>query len=824
MYEQGDELKVAYRKAWVTLKDYFLKDPFRKIKDEHLKDEKKIKKYEKDLPKQLSNLLEKLIIETNKGYSDKFHIGRGIIQLNSLISRCRIRIPLHGSTENWESEQANWLKSFSHGASNKNGRELMYLQPDKPNHLLTELMWRFQSRRLEDPEIIAFAIFKPSEESDKLIKAIENSTLKKIKYVILYEDSLTNRINSTLNEFNKNVRANFPKIGNLFYNSEDIRILLDNPYKILYDKKSPYPGASNIFYISDINESNYLGAFDFELIISDTIKGDIIPDIVSFIEYLRWNLSKYIFGLINVSEREFYSEGNVYREVYFSKTNSTKKDKYSGLKEMETVLAEISKHKILRSTDLARKPGDRDKIIKIIDKLKNHFQIANSDIGLYWKGYKRSAFEVGCCAAGIIDELFLNEDGSDTSKKTNEKNFILEKTLRKCGPELNNFFKDIEEIENDSQNKIPFIFKQLFQGLVREKDLFLLPYYRDHFIHSFYCFCFGIIVMAIAPENIIPKKSSLDLCNEEKPIELIKKWFIVSMWHDIAYALEKGNSIIEKYILMFLQNKNKRFKKVLPWTPSLGNLMQIEGVLDDIRSISQDSFVLNAEKIVISSDNDAIYSTEPNTLRGIKVCDILIAVAFDRIDHGIWSSLFMNHALNEDQSVLQKHGIIKNEITKAIMPHHFSNWNYSTLLEDFRFYRHMENREKLTTQPFHFIYQNVENNPLGYLLCLCDMLSQAGREANEIADDLPSNLQIKYKGIKWHQDSNILEFSIEYNDSSLTKEEREKYYDTPTNFLSLEFEIVDKDSKNNSFKRNCIKLSLYYGNDLIDHKHYYIYG
>ena len=31
-------------------------------------------------------------------------------------------------------------------------------------------------------------------------------------------------------------------------------------------------------------------------------------------------------------------------------------------------------------------------LMKVLDKLRNHFIVANSEIGLYWRGYKRHAF------------------------------------------------------------------------------------------------------------------------------------------------------------------------------------------------------------------------------------------------------------------------------------------------------------------------------------------------------------------------------------------------------------------------------------------------
>ena len=94
--------------------------------------------------------------------------------------------------------------------------------------------------------------------------------------------------------------------------------------------------------------------------------------------------------------------------------------------------------------------------------------------------------------------------------------------------------------------KAPFRFIQLFKGLSKEDQLFLIPQYREHFIHSFYVFVLGVVLMSYAPVNVIPEGLGInEEDDEDKVKERLKKWFLVSMWHDIAYMIEKGNLVLE---------------------------------------------------------------------------------------------------------------------------------------------------------------------------------------------------------------------------------------------------------------------------------------
>ena len=731
-------IETAYRKTWNNLKELF-------------EDEVKDHDYAEKLTKKLYPILDSFINEVN---TENFQIGRAIIQFNSLKTHSRIRVPVIGEKnekEPWKETQKKWEKKFFISESkDKKGddKKLMYLQPDEPNHLLTELMWRFQGENSLD--ILAFVVEKESES--KLFLAKGDETLK---YVTLsekcfYEVEETKKLTTQLNQQkSKNPFVRLPKEK---YSIDDCKRIFQGTYDILYGKKEPYlkNPPQNIIYVSDFTDTDYLGSFNFEL------KGNTedieLSELKSFIRKIRWFLSRFIIEIISKAERNYVSSGGIYKDVYFTKTDD---QKYNGLNGLKSCLS---------PTSIVKDSTSR----KVLEKVQNHFHIADSTYGEYWKGYKRHAYEVACTVAGIIDILFLN-NLTDIG--------AFEKFIRQQGPRLDRLNDEFVQSEEKTIKDLPFLFKQLFRGLEREKEFFLLPEYRDHFIHSFYCFSFGLLIM----NNKIPDITLDSLNINDK--KLLQKWFITAMWHDIAYILEKGNNIIEKYILNFLQTK--KYKNVLPWIPSLGSLMQIENLLDEVKDLSQNALIIPINKI--------------KNKKNIDERDIILAIAFEDINHGIWSSYFVHHCLcdNNDFETLALEKEDVKHICRAIMSHHISDWKVDDKIKsDFNIEGNYNNWANARI--------NLKENDLGYLLCLCDTICQAGREAPEMTElqdkERMSKLNIKYNNIMFNKEEKSLKVSLSYD--KIVKEESKKekdstiykFFEKPFSFLNLSPQKIEKDA------------------------------
>lgn len=794
------DIREAYKLSWEKLENAYLTGKF-KEKDK-TSPQYNVNWYEETLIDCIRPVISSFVRDVAFYGKGIYSIGRAILHINSLAAKKRIRIPINGgivqfveyksnwyiAPENSESNkpdiniQGNWENLFFKDKNSAGDRSLMYLQPDKPNHLLTELMWRMQSSKKVDAEIYAFVAYPEGSPSEHfcLKQILELNQSKHFKSIELSKKVLdSEKIGEVEVSLLNSTRSENPKVKiKDLYNQIDCELLLKNPIKILKGDKFGYPPPKNIFYVSDVNDSDYLGSLDFELLIDEKKcfemnTQELNHELINFIYNLRWLLSKYVIELLANTERNFATSGELYNDVYFDANNG-----YKGLTDF------ISQFDFIIEKFERIYPKD-SVIINLYKKINNHFRLAKSEIGLYWRGYKRHAYEVACCVAGIIDILFSTED----------KTIELEKTIRATGPRLEDLNSEIDKID------MPYLFKQLFRGLEREKELFLLPFYRDHFIHSFYCFGFGLILLGVKPQNIINGELILD-ANQDKSLLLLRNWFIVAMWHDIAYVLQKGNGIIEKYVLNFMK-ESKRFRNILPWTPRLGNLMQIHGLLDEFRHLSENSFSLNINRLI----NDLS--------KTVTESDIVIGIAFDKIDHGIWSSLLVHHGIkNENDSVFLS-TIDIQIIAKAIMTHHIASWGIRDILKD---YKNIDETKINSINEFEIAKIEIERNPLGYLLGVCDMMCQAGREAPEIANDTASSIKIKYKEINLIKDNSSIEVRLLYgNSNSDSKDVLTDFYDKPAKFLNLDpqsgvdngcLSITIEVGKSNKSESSCFKLKM----------------
>lgn len=139
-----------------------------------------------------------------------------------------------------------------------------------------------------------------------------------------------------------------------------------------------------------------------------------------------------------------------------------------------------------------------------------------------------------------------------------------------------------------------------------------------------------------------------------------------------------------------------------------------------------------------------------------------------------------NKILTDDnikQTQIQLSQKLRQSIAKAITPHHLADWDVRKILKDYDYLREvlpdncatedtiskLSKEEKpsiecklavddvCSNQPVFTI--DYESNKLGYLLGICDMLSQAGRENAELPTETGSRLGIKYRNIEVCADS-----------------------------------------------------------------------
>ena len=820
-----EQLPKEYIEARRKLADYLQGDNPRLTKKEkknqtsekqvHLK----IVKYEE----KLSKVLHKILLLISKVLAERHAKKHGVkatiaaIQFNSVHRDlgCRVGIPWHvgydsGNDQLWENQQIRWTKEYIakiHAKRSARGkREVLFLQPDKPDHLLTEILWRFRSNWIGVLRDRAKAKSLQNQDKTKTVCLFGNNSKGKDDFAVEFKKEL-----QAWRKRDKEDAAVDIAEG---YGENDLKRLTDRALEWLFDNKLS-PKVDNIFYLSDIMESEQIAGVAMVLDIN------VVTDLTKvrkFIEDTQLLLNQYVYGLILDAEKTYSIDDTdvPYREAYFKK----EKGKYQMLDDLRHffTLNNDELPKLDSESDLSKTFRDMQvakmRLIKdLFKKLRTHFALIEGSRGAFIRGYKNHAYEVASTVAGVMDILF--QFGDYPKPKDDKKRPSIEKIVRTSDRSLKGLDDKLKEEMESDKCKIPFLFRQLFKGLSKEDQLFLIPQYREHFIHSFYVFVLGIVLMFKAPQSIIPPSINLkrDL-SEDELREDLKIWFLVSMWHDIAYMVEKGNKVLEQHITSFLQ-PNERKKGLLPWHPSLGNLMQVSSLLQEIEELS-DGAITMCDSLAAHSNLRKIFKNKQIANKKLAL-HIIVAIAFERYDHGIWSALMLNHGWCNKMNALfnkrdNKKAIeIRNKVAKAIIPHHIADWDIYKILKDYKYVNkcfasgckgggtlnYLLNDEKgkgedcgKKRKPCNTLLSSIssEDNPFGYLLGICDMISTAGREAPELSKDA-SDLGIQYGKIAncAGDQSGSLKIEIDYTKNEDTDKTVTKYFKKPALYLGLEW-------------------------------------
>ncbi|MDD4976904.1 MAG: GAF domain-containing protein [Bacteriovorax sp.] len=92
---------------------------------------------------------------------------------------------------------------------------------------------------------------------------------------------------------------------------------------------------------------------------------------------------------------------------------------------------------------------------------------------------------------------------------------------------------------------LPVHFSDIFSKFqIHENILYKLPYYRDHFIHMFHVFYLGYLILNGWWNRGV---SFLDSKDEKIKSVILKKWFITSIQHDIAYPVEMAERWVPRF-------------------------------------------------------------------------------------------------------------------------------------------------------------------------------------------------------------------------------------------------------------------------------------
>lgn len=271
-----------------------------------------------------------------------------------------------------------------------------------------------------------------------------------------------------------------------------------------------------------------------------------------------------------------------------------------------------------------------------------------------------------------------------------------------------------------------------------QKNLFRIPQYRDHFLHQCNVYLLGIAILSILKSNnYIPDfKKCLNKAYRPKGMshkyknnqEAAFAWFIASMFHDIAYPVEKSHQLVEsffkRYILphkfgksIFKQNLNifKAFFD-LEYSHCIEELAEIHWQLNT-----------SDEKIKYQDLRGNITLKRGNPFRQKIMRHIL-----DFQDHGVLSAIMLLNRFETDTSMFK----YLLPATAAISIHNLQWIDWNEFTKPCKFCSTIntgctscENWKKAYDTYFgpELRFFDFNKDPLGFLLCLCDMLQDWGR-------------------------------------------------------------------------------------------------
>jgi len=263
------------------------------------------------------------------------------------------------------------------------------------------------------------------------------------------------------------------------------------------------------------------------------------------------------------------------------------------------------------------------------------------------------------------------------------------------------------------------VFKDLKDA---QKALFWIPKYREHFIHSVKVFLLGSLILAeLLQDSVLPK------CSDIRRSEFA--WAAASTFHDIAIPLQDINPLIMELLNRFLQ---------LPESEEVVPNITIANHAIDTRAITYLHFLHTPPNL---QEREFLQHMNDLLQEGLINRDLLSY--YKRTgDHGIASAIvFLLYSLPQTSSsgdnlfkILKNRftaeGIINKKTTEEEIKKEFEKeCNIYRLIAEAIARHNLTFKNDFPKEAKHKI--NFNENPILYLLTICDHLQDWGRPANE---------------------------------------------------------------------------------------------
>ena len=311
-----------------------------------------------------------------------------------------------------------------------------------------------------------------------------------------------------------------------------------------------------------------------------------------------------------------------------------------------------------------------------------------------------------------------------------------------------------------------------------EPILFKRLRYRDHFIHQYLVFLFGLPILDRFKSAFERNLSQIDSISKDL-VDIDKTWLLASTYHDIGYPIEQFETWLKTFLIEFLEVGGN------PISIDMSQILSERRFLSSLNELSE--FAFNVYR-------------KANPLLDKNVLAEFLLKEFLRRNHGVVSSLILLNNYCKDLGPGSQRYAEEMFSTQAlpsalaIALHVSKSWN----------------TEILPQIPF-------ETDPVTFLLVYCDTIQEWGRPSIPyIIQESPYVPLVTRYELSNHKISVTLTYDvverIKLSDGSWTttfdlKKEQVSKVCSVLNSHSIEFELtlesIDEEYGSRRFMRTC---------------------
>lgn len=259
----------------------------------------------------------------------------------------------------------------------------------------------------------------------------------------------------------------------------------------------------------------------------------------------------------------------------------------------------------------------------------------------------------------------------------------------------------------------------------------LIDKQRDHFIHSVNVFVTGLCVFAQSAEyrdafnSAVPEKEYADAYKTENE-EFYYRWGIASLLHDIGYPVEIVGNQINKFVKFVTEadgsDKKVRAKISYENFEEINSIREIKdrakfakkycmayGIGDYTDVLNPHALMADRIHTTLNADRDEVRNFLDGYVRKMAESGF--------IDHGYYSAMI----------VLKWYGFLIQQCSYNPVYFYFPVLDSATAILLHNIFRNV-----LQKPPFCLAAMNAGDNPIAFLLILCDELQEWNREAKGI--------------------------------------------------------------------------------------------